>query len=294
MYKQVQERDRTLFPAVDRASRVRERVAEWREAGQTVALVPTLGNLHAGHLSLTRLARKVADRVVMSIFVNPTQFGEGEDFKAYPRTLDEDRQKLAEEGSVDLLFVPEEQEIYPFGTERALRFVLPPLSRDLCGASRPGHFDGVASVVCRLLNIVAPQCLVMGRKDYQQLVLLEHMVTDLRLPVRVVPGDTWREADGLAMSSRNRYLTDDERRRAPALHAALEQVRTALRQGRTDYSRLEEEAAAGLAGEGFRPDYVQVRRAADLAKPDAGNEDALIVLGAAWLGSARLIDNVLV
>lgn len=280
--------------AADRAASVRERVRAWRAAGQTVALVPTMGNLHAGHLSLARLARKAADRVVMSIFVNPTQFGAGEDFGGYPRTLAEDRAKLEGDGSVDLLFTPSEREIYPFGTEAALRFVLPALARDLCGASRPGHFDGVASVVCRLLHIAAPDCLVMGRKDYQQLVLLEHMVADLRFPVRVVPGAIVRESDGLAMSSRNRYLTADERVRAPRLHAALEHVRDGVRRGARDFARLEGEAAAQLREAGFRPDYVQVRRASDLAKPDAADaEDApLIVLAAAWLGSARLIDNV--
>jgi pantoate--beta-alanine ligase len=283
---------RSPVPLVATADEVRERVAEWRDGGQTVALVPTLGNLHEGHLSLARLARKVGDRVVMTIFVNPTQFGPGEDFANYPRTLDEDREKLAEAGTVDLLFVPEETEIYPFGTQGAIRFILPPLSRELCGASRPGHFDGVASVVCRLLGIVAPQSLVLGRKDYQQLVLVEHMITDLRLPVRVVSGATFREADGLALSSRNRYLSEQERARAPRLHAVLEETQHALGAGRTDYAELERQALDRLRDAGFRPDYVAVRRAKDLGEPMPGQpSDALIVLGAAWLGGARLIDN---
>jgi pantoate--beta-alanine ligase len=268
-------------------------VARWRAEHSSLALVPTMGNLHDGHLSLARLARGLADRVVLSIFVNPTQFGEGEDFAAYPRTTEEDRARVAASGAVDALFVPEQSEIYPFGTALAVRLALPDLSRELCGASRPGHFDGVASVVCRLLNIVAPDSLVLGEKDYQQLILLEHMVADLRLPVRVVSGPVQREADGLAMSSRNRYLDAAERQRAPVLRAALEHVRDALRQGATDYGRLETEAAEALDGAGFRTDYVEVRRAADLARPN-GRDSAedLIVLAAAWLGRARLIDNL--
>jgi pantoate--beta-alanine ligase len=285
-------RGRSPVPLVAAAGEVRERVREWRDAGQTVALVPTLGNLHEGHLSLARLARKVGDRVVMTLFVNPTQFGPGEDFANYPRTLDEDREKLAEAGTVDLLFVPDEQEIYPFGTEGAIRFVLPPLSRELCGASRPGHFDGVAAVVCRLLNIVAPQTLVLGRKDYQQLILVERMIEDLRLPVRVVPAATLRAPDGLALSSRNRYLSDEERARAPRLRAVLEEAQRALAGGGMDYAAVERQAMVRLREAGFGPDYVAVRRAADLAAPRAGEpSETLVVLGAAWLGGARLIDN---
>ncbi len=251
-----------------------------------------MGNLHGGHLSLARLARRIADRVVMSIFVNPTQFGEGEDFAGYPRTLDEDRAQLEAESAVDLLFVPGEREIYPFGTREAVRLVLPALARELCGASRPGHFDGVASVVCRLLNIVAPHALVLGRKDYQQRVLVELMARDLHLPVRIVAGRTVREADGLAMSSRNRYLTDEERRRAPRLHALLAEAAAELRAGGRDLSALERATAAALAEAGLRPDYVEVRRARDLARPAEAEAGPFVVLGAAWLGRARLIDNV--
>ena len=277
---------------VGTASEVRELVGGWHGVHETVALVPTMGNLHDGHLSLVRLARKVADRVVVSIFVNPTQFGVGEDFADYPRTLDDDRGRLADEGGVDALFVPAEQEVYPFGTERAVRFVMPALARDLCGASRPGHFDGVASVVCRLLNIVQPDALVLGRKDYQQCVLIRHLVADLCMPVHIVTGATRRETDGVAMSSRNRYLDAAQRRRAPALHETLERVREALRGGEADYARLEREALGTLERAGFAPDYVQIRRSADLAKPDSGGTpDELIVLGAARLGPARLIDN---
>jgi pantoate--beta-alanine ligase len=277
---------------VSSTSDVHDRLERWRAAHQTIALVPTMGNLHDGHLSLARLARTIADRVVMTIFVNPTQFGAGEDFEHYPRTLDEDRAKLIAEGTVDLLVVPADSAIYPFGIEDAVRVVMPSLANELCGAHRPGHFDGVASVVCRLLNIVDPDVLVLGRKDYQQLVLVRRMVADLRMRARVVSGTTWREPDGVAMSSRNRYLTPEERARAPALHATLERVRAALVQGATDHAGLEREAVDTLRRAGFEPDYVEIRMAADLAKPaDPAAADELIVLGAARLGRARLIDN---
>jgi pantoate--beta-alanine ligase len=275
------------------ASRVRELVGSWRGAHDTVALVPTMGNLHEGHLSLVRLAREHADRVIMSIYVNPTQFGAGEDFAAYPRTLEDDRALVDSGGGVDALFVPDDIEVYPFGSNDAVRLVMPQFANELCGASRPGHFDGVATVVCRLLNIVSPDVLLLGRKDYQQLKVVERMVADLRLPVRVEAGPTVRDDDGLAISSRNRYLTRDQRRHAPALHAALETVRQAVVTGERDYSRLQRRAAEVLEGVGFKPDYVEVRRSADLTTPNGLDEPgALIVLGAAWLGKARLIDNL--
>lgn len=274
---------------------MRGRTREWRMRGETVVLVPTMGNLHEGHLSLVRLARNVADRVVVSIFVNPTQFGPDEDFAAYPRTPGDDRAKLAAEHVVDALFMPGEAEIYPLGIEDAVRFEMPALARELCGASRPGHFDGVAAVVCRLLNIVEPNAVVLGRKDYQQLVLIERLVVDLGLGVHVGSGPTQRHADGLAMSSRNRYLTADERDRAPALHAALAEVRDAVRGGARDFAALESTALARLREAGFEPEYAAIRRAADLGAPaaDAGPGE-LVVLAAARLGAARLIDNVLI
>jgi pantoate--beta-alanine ligase len=272
---------------------VRAAISAWRANHETVAFVPTMGNLHAGHVSLVERAARIADRVVVSIFVNPTQFGPNEDFSAYPRTLAEDVSRLSETDAVDLLFVPDASEIYPFGTEQAVRIVLPPLSRELCGASRPGHFDGVASVVCRLLNIVMPDALVLGQKDYQQAVLVERMIADLRLPVSVHIGPTHREQDGLAMSSRNRYLDDAQRGQAPALFATLEALRDAIRDGATDYAALERAAQERLAAAGFRPDYVAVRRARDLGRPDARDRaQDLIVLAAAWLGRARLLDNL--
>ena len=200
---------------VHTVSAVRAAVGEWRKAGETVAFAPTMGNLHAGHMSLAALSAQAARRVVMSIFVNPTQFGPSEDFSAYPRTLAADEALIAAAGNVDLLFVPDTVEIYPFGIEHAVRVQLPALSRELCGASRPGHFDGVATVVCRLLNIVAPDVLFLGQKDYQQFVLMQRMIEDLRLPVELRMAPTHREPDGLAMSSRNRYLDAAERSQAP-------------------------------------------------------------------------------
>ncbi|HZF31734.1 MAG TPA: pantoate--beta-alanine ligase, partial [Gammaproteobacteria bacterium] len=231
--------------------------------------------------------------VVVSIFVNPTQFAAGEDFGAYPRTLEDDVARLSAAGAADLLFVPGDREIYPFGLEDLVRVAMPAMSRELDGASRPGHFDGVATVVCRLLNIVTPDVLILGEKDYQQFKLMERMIADLRMPVTLLMGPTLREADGLAMSSRNRYLDARQRLDAPALHAALAQVRDALRAGEGDFAALEARARERLARAGLRPDYVEVRRAADLGKPSAGaRPDELIVLGAVWLGRARLIDNV--
>ena len=273
---------------------VRELIGSWRLTHQTVALVPTMGDLHQGHLSLMKVAREHADRVVCSIFVNPTQFGGGEDFASYPRSLAEDESVLAEQGLVDLVFAPDEKDIYPFGIEAALKVSVPQLHNELCAVNRPGHFEGVASVVLRLLGIVAPDVMVLGEKDFQQLVLLRRMVRDLQLPVQVLGGSIQRERDGLAMSSRNRYLSAAERRTAPKLHDELKRVRQALRRGEWDFCALEVQASQALQVAGFDPDYVEVRRAGDLSRPngvESAGED-LIVLAAAWLGKARLIDNL--
>jgi pantoate--beta-alanine ligase len=271
---------------------VRRQVLDWRAEGGRIALVPTMGNLHDGHLSLVRLAREQARRVVVSVFVNPSQFGPGEDLEAYPRTPDEDRAALEGEGA-DLLFMPTPEAIYPFGVEAMTRVSVPGLSAVLCGASRPGHFDGVTTVVCRLLNIVQPDIAVFGQKDYQQLLIVQRMVTDLHLPVRIQAAPIQREADGLAMSSRNRYLQGDDRARAPAIHAALRKTVRAIGQGRRDFATLEAEGAAELMAAGMRADYFAVRRAADLGAPDS-MATRLVVLAAAYCGPARLIDNVLV
>ncbi len=271
---------------------LRENLHAWREFDETIALVPTMGNLHVGHLSLVEVARNLADRVVVSIFVNPTQFGPGEDFAAYPRTLDGDRRQLTR-AKVDILFAPSVAEMYPLGEQGGTLVSVPDLSRILCGEFRPGHFDGVASVVTRLFNIVQPDTAVFGQKDYQQLVIIRRLQADLNLPVRVVAAPTARESDGLALSSRNQYLDSDGRARAPGMHRALVTCAALLRNGEREYAALEKRGKAELVGAGFIPDYFAIRNAADLSPPTPTSRN-LVVLAAGRLGRARLIDNVLV
>lgn len=274
-------------------SSLRKNLDLWRAAGCRVALVPTMGNLHAGHLRLMDLARLNADQVVCSIFVNPVQFADGEDFSSYPRTPDDDGAALAEQDAVDLLYLPDVDTIYPYGTDSAVSIQLPALSKDLCGTKRPGHFNGVASVVLRLLNLIGPDVLVLGDKDYQQKVLLERMIRDLHLPTEIVGVEIHREPDGLAMSSRNAYLSAEERSVAPTLYASLLALAHALRKGETNYSELELIAMKKIAAIGLEPEYVAVRRACDLAPAGAFKpDDERIVLGAAKLGRARIIDNI--
>jgi pantoate--beta-alanine ligase len=274
---------------LEAVSDLRAQVAQWRRAGLRIALVPTMGNLHAGHLDLVRRARERAERTVVSIFVNPLQFGEGEDFAAYPRTLEGDRRALVGAGA-DLLFAPGVGEVYPGGLATQTRVEVPGLSDILCGASRPGHFRGVATVVCKLLNMVQPDLAVFGEKDFQQLLVIRRMVADLSMPVEVLGAPTRREADGLAMSSRNGYLTPEERRRAPRLYRALEEAAAALRRGEPR-AEAQRRALAGLREDGFAPDYLEVRRAADLGVPGPEDRD-LVILAAGRLGAARLIDNL--
>ncbi len=262
----------------------------WRESGDTVAFVPTMGNLHDGHLTLLTRASEIADRVVVSIFVNPLQFGPFEDYDQYPRTPEDDERMLESMG-VDLLFAPRVDEIYPLGREQATRVEVPGISDILCGMQRPGHFVGVATVVAKLFNIVQPDFAVFGEKDFQQLVVIRRMTTDLCMPVDIVGAPTHREDDGLAMSSRNQYLTSEERAAAPAMFQVLNQVARDIRDGNNDYQALCERAMLRLAGEGFRPHYVEVRNASDLGRPE-GDVGEIVVLGAAQLGRARLIDNV--
>jgi len=251
-----------------------------------------MGNLHDGHLSLVELAAREARRVVVSVFVNPTQFGPGEDYAAYPRTPAADQERLARTRA-DVLFVPATAEMYPDGHGPGTVVSVPGLSTILCGAHRPGHFDGVASVVARLFNIVQPDVAVFGQKDYQQLVIIRRLQADLHFPVRVVGAPTVREADGLALSSRNQYLSPEERRLAPAIHAALSACGEALRQGLRDFARLEAEGAARLAAAGLRPDYFAIRTPDELAVPESAAR-RLVILTAVRLGRARLIDNILV
>lgn len=271
---------------------LRARLRPWRAAGERIALVPTMGNLHDGHVALMHQARSLCGRVVASIFVNPTQFGPAEDFTSYPRTLEQDQARLAAAG-VDLLFAPPVAEIYPSGTAAATRVSVPGLSGILCGASRPGHFDGVAAVCCRLFNIVQPDVAVFGQKDFQQVAVLRRMVADLHLPLQIVTGATVRAADGLALSSRNQYLSAEERARAPAIHRALSACRGRLLAGERDFARLEAAGLAELELAGFAPEYFAIRRMGDLALPGTDDRE-LVILAAARLGRARLIDNVLV
>jgi len=269
---------------------VRAQVRSWRAAGARVAFVPTMGNLHAGHMSLLAAARFRAERVVASVFVNPLQFGPAEDFQSYPRTLTEDEQLLSE-AHCDLLFAPPVEEVYPDGGAQLTVVTVRNLSGILCGQFRPGHFDGVATVVAKLFGIVAPDVAVFGEKDYQQFVIIRRMTRDLALPVEVVGAPTVRAADGLALSSRNRYLSAEERARAPAIHQALQQSIEQLAAGGRDFASLESAGWQKLAVAGLRPDYYAVRDALDLQSPRPNSRE-LVVLTAARLGRARLIDNL--
>jgi len=253
-----------------------------------IAFVPTMGNLHAGHISLIEQARGLGDTVVASIFVNPLQFGAHEDLASYPRTLQADCERLAAAGC-DVVFTPGETELYP---EPQTVLVTPPaIADDLCGAHRPGHFAGVCTVVAKLFNLVQPQVAVFGRKDFQQLHILREMTRQLAFPVDIAAGDTVREADGLAMSSRNGYLTPAERLEAPRLQRALQQLVQAIQGGRRDYAALQAQTAAYLTQLGWIVDYIAVRNSATLMPP-TGAESRLVVLGAARLGKTRLIDNI--
>ncbi len=275
---------------VARVAAVRERVRAWRSAGFRIAFVPTMGNLHAGHVSLIETARRHGERFVASIFVNPMQFGPNEDFAHYPRTPSQDERMLAAAGC-DLMFTPDVAEIYPHGAGQATRVEVPELSRILCGEFRPGHFEGVSTIVATLFHIVAPDVAVFGEKDFQQLTIIRRMVADLCMAVQIVGAPTVRDADGLAKSSRNQYLTPAERNVAPAIYKTLQGAARSLKSGRKDFLAIEREGIRMLEGEGFRPDYFAVRQASDLGPPQPGAVE-LVVLTAARLGKARLIDNI--
>lgn len=276
---------------VQDAAALRAVVRGWRSQGQTVGLVPTMGNLHAGHYSLIKLARARADRVIAYVFVNPTQFGPNEDFERYPRTLTQDQVGLAEVGC-DLLFAPEVATIYPFGPANSVSVHVPQLTETLEGAHRPGHFDGVATVICKMLNLVQPDVAIFGQKDYQQLKVLERMVRDLSLPVKVMSGATLRADDGLALSSRNQYLSATERELAAQIYATLLQMRELIEKGHA-WRVVEQAATSKLQRAGFEPDYAAIRRAEDLSEPNEGETEGLVALIAAKLGTTRLIDNLI-
>ena len=267
---------------------LRRCVRDWRQLGQSVALVPTMGNLHVGHLQLVKQAKTLADKVVVSIFVNPAQFVAGEDFDTYPRTIEDDVAHLGVIGP-DLIFSPEVDEVYPAGLEGETQVVVPELDSIFCGAFRPGHFTGVATVVSKLLNMVQPDIALFGNKDYQQLLVIKKLVTDLCLPVEIVGVETVREESGLALSSRNHYLKPEVKVVAAELYQALSRIVEALKQGSNHYQQLEADAVAYLENKGFKTEYLSIRNASDLGEP---TEKKLVVLAAAWLGKARLIDNI--
>lgn len=258
-----------------------------RSEGKSIGFVPTMGNLHAGHLDLVRASSAACDVTVVSIFVNPMQFGPNEDFDAYPRTLDADSEKLKDE-AVDVLFAPTVREMYPSGVDTQIS--VPSLSNILCGASRPGHFTGVATVVAKLFNIVQPTQAFFGKKDFQQLAVIRQMVSDLVMPLTVVGVPTGRAEDGLALSSRNAYLTASERDVAPQLYRTLLKTREALEGGNLDLIALQNTALESLTQAGFRPDYFEIRCAENLTAP--GVNKHWVILAAAYLGKARLIDNL--
>lgn len=275
---------------VHRVAELQTELAEWRARRESVALVPTMGNLHQGHLSLVEKARELGECVVVSIFVNPLQFGPNEDFQRYPRTLDADAALLRGAGA-DLVFAPAVEDVYPGGYPPATTVrVGGELTAILDGHYRPGHFEGVATVVNILFNLVRPDAAVFGEKDWQQLQVIRRMVADLGLPLRIVGAPTRRDSDGLALSSRNQYLQPPERALAPRLHAALEAVGEGLRQGRRDFDALCAEQRRALEADGFRPQYLEVR-APDLSPPRDGSA-GFVVLVAAYLGGTRLIDNL--
>jgi pantoate--beta-alanine ligase len=278
-----------MIETISELTALRARIGEWKRNGLRVGFVPTMGNLHGGHHSLIALARRHADRVVASVFVNPTQFGPNEDFARYPRTPEADAAGLQSAGC-DLMWLPSVETMYPFGPEATVQVRVPVVTETLEGAHRPGHFDGVATVVARLFNQVQPDVAVFGRKDYQQLAVIRYLARDLAFPIEIIAGETLREADGLAMSSRNQYLSVDERQVAPTIHRTLENMAAAIR-ARSPRTQVEARAAADLAAAGFTVDYSVVRRP-DLAEPQDGEPGPRVALIAARIGRTRLIDNL--
>ena len=278
---------------------LRAQINQWKASQKRLAFVPTMGNLHKGHLQLVEQAKTCGDKVCVSIFVNPMQFAPGTDFERYPRTLQDDAQQLQTLG-VDVLFTPAVKDIYPHDLEKTTKVSVPGLSDILCGEFRPGHFVGVATVVAKLFNLVQPEVAVFGEKDYQQLAIIKKMVADLAFAVEIQSGATVREADGLAMSSRNQYLTPEERATASCLYQTLLAAKKQINSG-ANFADIEQDAVQALQQAGFRPEYVSIRHAADLApvsdQPHGKPHDKqgpLVILAAAWLGNARLIDNITV
>ena len=269
---------------------LRQELTSLRQQGKRVGFVPTMGNLHNAHLALVKQAQEHADVVVASIFVNRLQFGLNEDWDKYPRTLEADIEKLRSVGC-DYLFCPDEQEIYPNGMDTQTRVIVPTMANILCGASRPGHFEGVTTVVAKLFNIVQPDMAIFGLKDYQQLAIIRRMAQDLCMPVEIIEGEIVRESDGLAMSSRNGYLSPDERPRVNCLYRSLKQIAERIQSGERNFPALESDAKRQIEAAGFRPDYVTISNSKTL-EPAAHDDGQITVLGAMYTQSARLIDNV--
>lgn len=271
---------------------LRAQISIWRRNGETIAFVPTMGNLHQGHLRLVEVAKTKADRVIVSIFVNPMQFGKNEDLHSYPRTLEADCQGLSDYGA-DVVFTPTPEMMYPRGLD-VQTYVEVPILGDLhCGASRAGHFRGVSTIVCKLFNIVQPDVACFGLKDYQQLAIIRQMVIDLSMPIDIVGVQTERAEDDLALSSRNGYLTAEQRAQAPALFKILKQLRTQILAGNHNYRQLEQQAKQQLIDAGFTPDYIDISAQSDLALATS-KEQKKVILAAAWLGNTRIIDNIVI
>ncbi|MBA6232153.1 MULTISPECIES: pantoate--beta-alanine ligase [unclassified Colwellia] len=268
---------------------LRQRISEWRQQGLTIAFVPTMGNLHAGHISLITEAHQHADKVVASIFVNPMQFGANEDIENYPRTLDNDRQQLVS-AHTDLLFIPSAKLIYPQGLDKQTYVEVPNVSVGYCGESRPGHFRGVSTVVCKLFNLVQPDVACFGLKDYQQVQVIQTMVEDLSMPIKIIPVRTVREASGLAMSSRNGYLTAEERKIAPALAQNIQWLAQQIKSN-NDFVGLAKQATQFINNAGMKTDYIHICHARTL-QPASEDDKELVILAAAHCGNARLIDNL--
>ena len=269
---------------------LRAQISAWRQNGERIAFVPTMGNLHNGHLKLVDVAKSQADRVIVSIFVNPMQFGKNEDLDSYPRTLEADCAGLTAHGA-DAVFTPTPDMMYPRGLD-VQTFVEVPLLGDLhCGASRAGHFRGVSTIVCKLFNLVQPDIACFGQKDYQQLAIIRQMVTDLSLPIDIIGVATERAANGLALSSRNGYLTPEQLATAPQLYQVLQQLRAQILAGNHDYRSLEQHTKQQLSAAGFTPDYIDISDQTDLTLATTA-EQAKVILAAAWLGNTRLIDNL--
>lgn len=269
---------------------LRARLSQWRQSGKRIALVPTMGNLHAGHLALVERARMLGDRVVATIFVNPLQFDHADDLAAYPRTLEADCEKLEAEGA-DLIFVPEVSTIYPLAMDKTTQVHVPGVTKRLEGASRAGHFTGVATIVCKLFNLIQPDYAVFGEKDYQQLLVIRKMVEDLNLPIMIESVATVREKDGLAMSSRNGYLTAEQRKIAPDLYKILSYAAESVCKNGVEISEISSKCIELLINSGFKPDYFEICDSNTLLPAKPG-DDHLVILAAAWLGKARLIDNL--